>query len=117
MKASSSAWANVSLAGSTSRPSARSKRAAHRRGLVNTFAYAEQAEEIGRSRRCDDLKLDTAQARDLLGDIAHVRRLVDLAAMGHRRQIRCIGFYEHALEGNAAGDLLQSDGVLESDDA
>ena len=58
-----------------------------------------------------------AQPRDLLGDMPHERRLVALAAIRHRREIRAVGLDQHAVERHAPRDVLQLDRVLERDDA
>ena len=60
---------------------------------------------------------DAAQPRDRLADMAHPRRLVALAAVRHRREVGTVGLDQHAVERNAARDLLQLDRVLERDDA
>jgi hypothetical protein len=60
---------------------------------------------------------NVAQTRDLLGNVPDPCGLVALAAIGHRREVRTVGFDQHAIERDAPCDILEIKRILERDDA
>jgi hypothetical protein len=55
---------------------------------LNILRDSEKLEEIGRRRVRNVVDADTAQSRDLLGDMAHVGWLIEFAAERHGCEIR-----------------------------
>src|SRR5712664_1960467 len=74
---------------------------------VKTLSRPEQGVEVGRRARRQVAWGYAAHLRQGRDDARHVRRLVPLAAVRHRREKRAVGFGQEPIEGHAAGGLAQ----------
>src|SRR5690349_16626755 len=104
-------------AGSAAARNADAKRMQTMRLRMSGRWDVEKAEEVLARGLADRLRGSAAQARDLLADVANESGLVALAAIRYRREVRAVGFDQHALERHATRNVLQLDRVLEGDDA
>src|SRR6478672_13138376 len=77
----------------------------------------EKVKEIGRGLPCHPFQRLTAQSSDVFGNMPHKARLVGPAAKRDRREVGCVGFDQHALQGNGARHCLQIPRALESHNA
>ena len=89
-----------------------------RRALVGRGTLREQAEERSRVVACAQfLGRDAAHLGQQRGGVDTIGGLVALAAIGHGREVRRVGFDEDAVERHVAGDVAQLLGLLEGQDA
>src|SRR5439155_22792581 len=77
----------------------------------------EKTKEIGAGLPRDRLDRHFGEARDFLCDVRHERRLIALAAIRNRREIRRIGLDQHPVARHATRNVLQRERVLERHDA
>jgi hypothetical protein len=77
---------------------------------------AKQAMEVLRGDPGQILRRDPLDLGKALDRVDDESRLVALAALGHRRQIGCVGFDQEPLERHRGGGLAKRFGLLEGND-
>ena len=79
--------------------------------------FGEQAEEIVGGRVFEVLRADALQRRERGGGVRDKGRFVALAAMRHRREIRCVGLDQQPVERHVFQNRAQFVRFLERRDA
>ena len=74
----------------------------------------KQRGEVPRHLVAEVRHRDAAEGRNPLGNVRHKRRLVPLATVRHRRQIRRVGLDEQPIGGDELGDVAQRLGPREA---
>src|ERR1700730_3714273 len=114
------AWSAVDAAQEISVASSAVKKIRHPRRRdpsMSMIRDPEQAKEITRRHRGNLFQWHLAKTGDFFGDVTDVRRLVELAAKRHGRQVRRVGLDQHPVEWHAPRDILDLLRILESDNA
>ena len=96
---------------------ARAPRAARGSRVGVTARRRTPAPRSSRVSSAISLGVDVARGRERRADERHVRGLVRLAPMRHRREVRAVGLDEHPIGGRERGRGAHVVGRLERDDA